>query len=139
MNRDLAKKWRPVSQDGVESVTEGIANWKRCNSRAMRSIHEQQMRLMMNEKKTTVERRGNVLLMGLNRPDKMNAFDVEMYLELSAALGELHRDGELRCGLLFIVQLIKGKDRITCKGIGSAGLQFPDKFVLKQIPNGLSL
>jgi enoyl-CoA hydratase/carnithine racemase len=66
----------------------------------MRSIPEQ-MRLMMNEKKITVERRGHVLLMGLNRPEKMNAFDVEMYLELSAALGELHRDGELRCGLLF--------------------------------------
>jgi len=42
-----------------------------------------------------------VLLMGLNRPDKMNAFDVEMYLGLAAALGELDRDPELRCGLLF--------------------------------------
>ncbi|NPV05994.1 MAG: crotonase/enoyl-CoA hydratase family protein [Syntrophaceae bacterium] len=55
----------------------------------------------MNEQKITVERRGRVLLMGLNRPDKMNAFDVEMYLELAAALGELDRDRELRCGLLF--------------------------------------
>lgn len=51
--------------------------------------------------KITVERRGHVLLMGLNRPEKMNAFDVEMFLELAAALGELDRDGELRCGLLF--------------------------------------
>jgi enoyl-CoA hydratase len=67
----------------------------------MQSIHEQQKRLMMNEKKITVERRGHVLLMGLNRPEKMNAFDVEMYQVLAAALGELHRDGELRCGLLF--------------------------------------
>ena len=55
----------------------------------------------MNEKKITMERRGHVLLMGLNRPEKMNAFDVEMYLEISAAMGELHRDRELRCGLLF--------------------------------------
>ena len=39
--------------------------------------------------------------MGLNRPEKMNAFDVEMYLELAAAFGELDRDRELRCGLLF--------------------------------------
>jgi len=55
----------------------------------------------MNEKKITVERRGPVLLVGLNRPGKMNAFDVEMYRELAEALGELHRDGGLRCGLLF--------------------------------------
>jgi enoyl-CoA hydratase/carnithine racemase len=39
--------------------------------------------------------------MGLNRTDKMNAFDVEMFLELATAMGELDRDGELRCGLLF--------------------------------------
>ncbi|OPY05875.1 MAG: 2,3-dehydroadipyl-CoA hydratase [Syntrophaceae bacterium PtaB.Bin038] len=51
--------------------------------------------------KLSVERRGHVLLMGLNRPDKMNAFDVEMFLELASAMGELDRDGELRCGLLF--------------------------------------
>ena len=55
----------------------------------------------MSERKITVERRGHVLLMGLNRPDKMNAFDVEMFLELAAAMGELDCDGELRCGLLF--------------------------------------
>jgi len=55
----------------------------------------------MNEQKITVERRGHVLCMGLNRPDKMNAFDVGMYLGLAEALGELDRDGELRCGLLF--------------------------------------
>lgn len=53
------------------------------------------------EKKVTVERKGHVLLMGLNRPEKMNAFDVDMYMELAVALGELHHDSELRCGLLF--------------------------------------
>ncbi len=55
----------------------------------------------MTSGKITVERKGHVLLMGLNRPEKMNAFDVEMYLELAAAFGELDRDRELRCGLLF--------------------------------------
>jgi enoyl-CoA hydratase/carnithine racemase len=55
----------------------------------------------MTSGKLSVERRGHVLLMGLNRPDKMNAFDVEMFMELAAAMGELDRDGELRCGLLF--------------------------------------
>ena len=47
----------------------------------------------------TVE--GHVLLMGLNRPEKRNAFNLEMYRELSAAYGRLHRDPELRCGLLY--------------------------------------
>ena len=55
----------------------------------------------MTSGKIAVERKGHVLLMGLNRPEKMNAFDVEMYLELAAAFGELDRDRELRCGLLF--------------------------------------
>jgi enoyl-CoA hydratase/carnithine racemase len=53
------------------------------------------------EKKVTVERKGHVLLMGLNRTEKMNAFDVDMYIELAVALGELNSDPELRCGLLF--------------------------------------
>lgn len=51
--------------------------------------------------RVTVERSGHVLLIGLNRPDKMNAFDVEMYRELAGAYGELHHDKDLRCGLLF--------------------------------------
>lgn len=55
----------------------------------------------MTEKKVIVERKGHVLLMGLNRPAKMNAFDVDMFVELSIALGELNRDPELRCGLLY--------------------------------------
>jgi enoyl-CoA hydratase len=51
--------------------------------------------------KITVEQRGYVLLMGLNRPEKRNAFDVEMYQDLAEAYGRLDRDRELRCGLLF--------------------------------------
>jgi enoyl-CoA hydratase/carnithine racemase len=44
---------------------------------------------------------GHVLLMGLNRPDKRNAFNLDMYRELSAALGRLHRDTHLRCGVVY--------------------------------------
>ena len=55
----------------------------------------------MAEKKVTTERRGHLFLMGLNRPDKRNAFDVEMFLQLAAAYGELQRDDQLRCGVLF--------------------------------------
>jgi enoyl-CoA hydratase/carnithine racemase len=51
--------------------------------------------------KITVEQRDHILLMGLNRPEKRNAFDIEMYVELAEAYGELHRNNELRCGVLF--------------------------------------
>lgn len=53
------------------------------------------------EKKVIVEKKGNVLLMGLNRPQKLNAFDVDMFMELCAALGQLNMDPECRCGLLY--------------------------------------
>ena len=46
--------------------------------------------------KLTLERRGHVLLMGFNRADKRNAFDVDTYLALAAAYGELDRDPDLR-------------------------------------------
>ena len=49
----------------------------------------------------TVERRGRVLLMGLNRPAKRNAFNMEMFAGLGSAYGELERDEELRAGVLF--------------------------------------
>ena len=49
----------------------------------------------------TVERRGHVLLMGLNRPDKRNAFNIELLMELGRAYESLERDEELRCGVLF--------------------------------------
>lgn len=49
----------------------------------------------------TVETKGHVLLMGLNRPEKMNAFDLVMYEELARAYGELDGNPELRCGVLY--------------------------------------
>ncbi|GGU20902.1 crotonase/enoyl-CoA hydratase family protein [Nocardioides albus] len=49
----------------------------------------------------TVERRGRVLLMGLNRPEKRNAFTKAMLNELAAAYGLLESDDELWCGVLF--------------------------------------
>ncbi len=51
--------------------------------------------------KVTTEIRGHVLLIGLNRPEKRNAFDLEMYQELGGAYGQLEHDANLRCGLLF--------------------------------------
>ena len=55
----------------------------------------------MDYTRITVETRGHVSLMGLNRPEKQNAFDLEMYNELAHAYGELDRNPELRCGVLF--------------------------------------
>jgi enoyl-CoA hydratase len=55
----------------------------------------------MSEQKITLERRGHVLLIGFNRPDKFNGFDPEMFMQLAAAYGALDADPELRCGLVF--------------------------------------
>ncbi len=53
------------------------------------------------ESKITVEQRGHVLLIGLNRPAKRNAFDVQMLGELSAAYTKLENSADIRCGVLF--------------------------------------
>ncbi len=53
------------------------------------------------ETAVTVERRGHVLLMGLNRPAKRNAFNLAMLEQLAAAYYELETDDDLRCGVLF--------------------------------------
>ena len=49
----------------------------------------------------TVERDGHVLLMGLNRPEKRNAFTTTMLAELSQAYAILENDDDLRAGVLF--------------------------------------
>lgn len=49
----------------------------------------------------TVERSGHVLMIGLNRPDKRNAFTRELITELSHANALLERDDDLRAGVLF--------------------------------------
>ena len=57
----------------------------------------------MPERQTavTVERDGHVLLMGLNRPAKRNAFNLAMLHQLAAAYYELENDDDVRCGVLF--------------------------------------
>ncbi|WP_177344711.1 enoyl-CoA hydratase-related protein, partial [Pseudomonas sp. HMSC75E02] len=61
--------------------------------------------------KLKVERKGHVLCIGLNRPEKYNAMDVELYLALADAYGELQGDDELRCGLLY------GEGQHFCAGL----------------------
>ena len=54
-----------------------------------------------NTARVTTERDGHVLLIGLNRPAKRNAFDVEMFEQLGAAYEELADNPDLRAGVLF--------------------------------------
>ncbi len=49
----------------------------------------------------TLETQGHVLLIGLNRPEKLNAADEQMLHELSLAYGQLDTDPNLRVGLVF--------------------------------------
>jgi enoyl-CoA hydratase/carnithine racemase len=55
----------------------------------------------MSWQRVSAETRGHVLLIGLDRAPKRNAFDLRMYSELGQALGHLQREEHLRCGLLF--------------------------------------
>lgn len=54
----------------------------------------------MGKSKVSVETNEHVLIIKLNRSEKMNAFDLDMYRDLSLAYGELHRNPDLRCGVL---------------------------------------
>jgi enoyl-CoA hydratase len=49
----------------------------------------------------TVERDGHLLMIGLNRPAKRNAFTTDMLQRLGKAYHRLECDAELRCGVLF--------------------------------------
>lgn len=56
---------------------------------------------MSQERRVTTEQRGQVYLIGLDRPAKRNAFDQAMVDQLGLAYDELERDDDLRCGVLF--------------------------------------
>ena len=56
---------------------------------------------LATEPRITTEVRDHVLLIGLNRPKKNNAFDLQMLEEYAAAFVELERNPELRVGLVF--------------------------------------
>ena len=47
------------------------------------------------------EVRGNVLLIGIDRPEKRNGFTPKMFTELAQAYTRLERTHELRCGVLY--------------------------------------
>jgi len=55
------------------------------------------------QNRVVLERRGHVLLIGFNRPEKRNAADLALLQQLALAYGELDRDPELRVGLVYAV------------------------------------
>jgi enoyl-CoA hydratase/carnithine racemase len=57
--------------------------------------------LLPTLERITLEASEHVLLIGLNRPAKRNAFDLQMYAELGQALAHLQHTAQLRCGVLF--------------------------------------
>ena len=57
----------------------------------------------MSEPRILTERRGHVLLIGLNRPEKRNAADFELLSGFAEAYGELDRDPEIRAALVYAV------------------------------------
>lgn len=56
---------------------------------------------MSTTTKITLEQRGHLLLIGLNRPEKLNAADEEMLHGLALAYGQLDGDPNLRVGVVF--------------------------------------
>ena len=55
----------------------------------------------MSYQHVQVERRGHVMLIGIDRPEKANAFNPQLFRELSSAYGELDGDPEVRAGVLY--------------------------------------
>jgi enoyl-CoA hydratase/carnithine racemase len=78
----------------------------------------------------TLERDGHVLAIGLNRPDKRNAFNTAMLADLSRAYGLLEKDENLRAGGLFAHgdHFTSGLDLVDVGPAIAAGqLPFPDE------------
>lgn len=73
-----------------------------------------------------LERRGHVLLIGLDRAAKRNAFDLPLWEGLCRAYGELDRDPELRVGVLHALgdHFTGGLDLVQWAPVFQAG-RFP--------------
>jgi enoyl-CoA hydratase len=88
------------------------------------------MKTPTEESKITVERRGRIFLIGLNRPAKRNAFDVEMLDQLALAYAELEDDEETRCGVLYAEgeMFTAGLDlaQVAPKVVENGILSYPD-------------
>lgn len=57
----------------------------------------------MSEAKVLVEQKGHLLLIGLNRPEKLNAANMELLEQLALAYGKLDSDPSVRVGVVYAV------------------------------------
>jgi enoyl-CoA hydratase/carnithine racemase len=81
----------------------------------------------MTSAKIRTERRGHILLIGFDRPEKRNAADYELLTRLADAYGELERDPSLRVGLVHAIgdHFTAGLDLADLgPRIGADGLSF---------------
>src|SRR5438876_10007896 len=84
---------------------------------------------MTTEGRVTTERHGHVLLIGLDRVAKHNAFDKAMLKALGRAYDELDSDPDLRCGVLFAHgdHFTAGLDLAdVAPAVSENGLQWPE-------------
>ena len=74
-----------------------------------------------------VEKRGRLLMIGIDHADKYNAFSVAMFQDLGLALGELQKDDALRCGVIYAEgkHFTSGLDLAEWGGVFGAG-KMPD-------------
>jgi enoyl-CoA hydratase len=88
------------------------------------------METQKTESKITVEQRGHVLLIGLNRPAKRNAFDTEMLDRLALAYAELEDNAEIRSGVLWAegAMFTAGLDlgQVAPKVVENGVLKYPE-------------
>lgn len=82
--------------------------------------------------KIRVERRGHLLLIGLNRPEKLNALDPEMITALANAYTLLDRDKDLRCGVLWA----EGRYFTSGLDLGKILKALPKEIIAPMIPRG---
>jgi enoyl-CoA hydratase len=68
---------------------------------SMQHAQEHAPRYLLDMSCITEERRGSVLLIGLNRVAKRNAFDPDLFHELAHAYGAYDSDPDLRCCVVF--------------------------------------
>ncbi len=74
------------------------------------TLNHQGEETMDQEGRITTERQGHVLLIGLDRVSKRNAFDKAMLNALGKAYAELEHDQELRCGVLLRMENTSRED-----------------------------
>jgi len=82
--------------------------------------------------KITTERRGHILMIGLTRADKRNAFDPDMIAQLAAAYTQLDEDKTLRCGVLWA----DGPDFTSGLDMAAIAKQIPKMIIHPLVPRG---